>query len=455
MEAVQVPPEERPLAEAVPDIHEQMVMAQPAAPVISDYDLNKYTKGRILLRLLGLRKTYTHHFEEEFGRELPGFETAARELAPENPQALVRGRDAILRIGGYQVWAWVLYDWVLYKRIRRLALFVTGLLSVGGAFYLLRGPSLRTVALYAIVATAVAFGTLGTARATAKVSIPSSAQWRTLLGVLGLVVLAGGAWLLWQWVTAWGRVLFVGVAAAVVVSLLIGLWVQMRQLACAAILRYSWTRHTAKEIIESLADAKWALDETLDPRKTIWARFYAADGLDHVATCVERYLPAYLTKTLGEDDRNLREHVRLRCQGMAATVRDLAVECLLPVAATGSRIGQQVSGLLVTAAQGQWGTWAWNSAPMNKEPKAPRWRRWVATVFRIMLSLLLIVAVIALGIYLYRTDRLKMLLDAQILGPILVVAFGFLTTLLARWLNPRSGEQLGKPTSPSDIARVS
>jgi hypothetical protein len=49
--------------------------------------------------------------------------------------------------------------------------------------------------------------------------------------------------------------------------------------------------------------------------------------------------------------------------------------------------------------------------------------------------------VIGGGIYLYRTNPSSKLLDAQVIGPVLVAAFGWLTTFLAFWLDPRGDNE--------------
>lgn len=378
--------------------------------------------------LFGLRKTYEDLFEEQFGPEIPVFEAVAQEFAPNNPDLLPAGRTAILEIGGHETWAWVLSGRV---RAKRLAIITIFLGSIWGVFNFLSGASALLVGVYIIITEVVAFIILAIATSAYKVPIPSAPSSRRLVCCLGMLGLVSGAWFLWHWETSWGRALFVGVSVAVVVLFLLALWCQALALATAAIFRYTWSQHTPEEIIETLANVISELNQQVDLRANTNMRLYAADELDHVASCVERYLPVHLAGR----SHDLGISVVPRCQRMGAAVRNLAIECLLPVTEPRIRVRNQVSHLLIAAVQECWG--AWKEASVCKEPTLPRWRRSFSVALQIILSLLPIVGVVGGAIYLYRTDPKSKLLDPQILGPILVAAFGPLAHFLTLRLNPR------------------
>lgn len=408
---------------------------EPRTPEASEPDFSAYSRGRVLRWLFRLDEVYLRHFAE-YRDELREFDKAAAELAPDDRQVAEYGRDSILLIGGYQVWDAVARGPIALSRSIRFALVMTAVGSGVATIVYLRNNPWPEATLYLLLAAATALATLALAYRVTRAPIPSSPRTRSWLGLVGLLGMIGASWLLFQWQTVWGEGLFAGLALAITILFLVGLCVRITHLAMAAVYRYTWSRFPADEITETLAATCLALRDGDDLLTTLSNRAQAASWLDHVADCAERYLPGYLAQP-----DSFHAAVQPRFGEMAAAIRVMAQDCLFAKAADRDHLRQEVIRMMVAGVQGHWGDW--KSAPLDDAVSVARWRRWLAGARGVLMAVAPAAIIAGGALYLYRTDDTSALLDAEVLGPLLVAAFGFFTTFLTGWIDPRSGTRSG------------
>ena len=396
-----------------------------AASAISESESFEYIKGGSLLSLFRLREQCRQLLAENYSGELTEVHEVVRELAPDNPDIWISGRKAVLRISGYQVWDSLVHDNAVVDRRKVIGLVMAGVGSALGAFiYFANGSSPWMASLYFVIATITAGTVLAFAFYIMKSPIPSSIWMRDLLGLLGLLGIIGGAFLLFRWTTFLGRGLFTGVTVAIVIWFFFCFCVQTTRLSIAAIYWYTWSRYTVDEITETLAGARGLLKKG-DPETTIINRANAAFYLEHVAECLERYLPSYLASSSSQP----------RFDQMAAAVRGLARCCLFARATENDAIRKEVSRMMVSNIQGQWGDW--RTAATEGNSRTARWRLGLAGTSRLLLGALPIALIVSGVLYLDSTNSSSAMLKPEILGPLLVAAFGFFTATLAHWIDPK------------------
>ncbi|OXM70581.1 hypothetical protein CF165_05850 [Amycolatopsis vastitatis] len=400
-----------------------------------DEELARYAKGRIVLSVLGLRSVYYRLLRDRHGRDALWASAVARRLAPDDPDLPGRIRDSALRVGAYQIWSDVRRNGGTLHMAGQFAAFVTLVcVCVGVTFYTDGSLSQRLP-----YATATSFATLVVfvvGFSTSELCPPVSRTARALLGLLGLGALMITGWWLLRWQTIWGLGLSSGVFIGAAALFLLGLLSQIGRLLTHAAYRVSWTRWTSAEITETLAEAHWWLSNEPEPR----CLRIASDNLEHVANCVERFLPHYLTEYASPVISSaLAQRAQHEFAGIAAQVRILAKECLLPKATTRVEATDKVADLLVTAAQERWGEWG-RAVPEEIERSA-RWRRLLSGVLRFGLGLFPLVSVAAGALFVYKANPGSPFLKPEVLVPVLVATFGFFTTVLG----PGSSSERERP----------
>ncbi|RSD19500.1 hypothetical protein [Amycolatopsis eburnea] len=400
---------------------------------ITDEELARYAKGKFLLSALRLRPVYYRLLRETNGRDALWASAQARRLAPDDPELPARIRESVLRIGAYQIWGDVRRS---DEVVDRVALFLAVAILAGaggGAVFYADGSVLRRVA-YAAIAVITSLGVCFVADSASAVRAPVSPAGKALLGLLGLGAFLIAGWWLLRWPTLWGLGLSSGIFIAVVTLFVLGCLSQLGRVLSQAAYRFSWARWTSAEITETLAEAHWWLSNEPEPhclRST-------SDSLEHVAICVERFLPQHLTAYFAPVVRaSLTQRVQHEFAGMAARARLLSRECLLPKATTRVEVADEVAHLLVTAGREQWGEW--DRADADEVERSTRWRLWLSGALRLGLGLLPLILVAFGAFYVYQTNPASPLLKAEVLAPVLVAALGFFTTVLS------SGAEREKP----------
>lgn len=392
---------------------------------ITDQELAGYAKGKSLLRILGLRTVYYRLLREYNGRNALNAAAVARRLVPDDPELPARIRGSVLRIGGYQIWSDVQRSQAVVDRVTN-ALALTVLAGpIGGAVLYADGSLVRRV-LYAVIAIVAAAIVCALVLSVLDVRISASRLEKSLLGLLGLGALMVAGWWALSWRTVWGLGLSSGIFIAVAPLVLLGLLSQLGNLLADAAYRVSWTKWTAAELTETLAAVHWRV--TNEPEPGCLRR--SADSLEHLAICVERFLPRYLFRNASAmvkaslTQRRPREFAEI-----AAPIRALSRECLLPKATTRAEVADKVAHLLVTAAQERWGEW--DRADAEEIERSTRWRHWLSGALRLGLGLLPLVLVALGAFYVYKTNPASPLLKAEVLAPVLVATLGFFTTVLS------------------------
>ncbi len=394
-------------------------------PPISDEELADYETGKFLLFILGLRTTYRQLLRDYNGRNALWASAVARRLAPGSPDLPGRIRGSVLRIGGYQVWGEVRLSDQVLDRAAGFAIVSILLCTGGGALFYADGSFWRRI-LYAVVTLASAFLICVLGGLLASVPVLSSRPARALLGLLGLGACAVAGWRLLAWQTVWGLGLSSGIFTAVAVVAVLALLSQLGVLLVTAAHRVSWSRWTADEIVETLTAVHWTLHNVPGPDGLRRASY----SLEHLAICVERILPPYLTRYCFPMARpSLTQHSQREFSEIATAIRALARECLLPKAKTRTEVADTVAGLLVTAAQEQWGEW--DRAEAEEVERSTRWRAWISGALRLGLGLLPLVLVGVGAFTIYQANPASPLLKAEVLAPVLVAALGFFTTVLS------------------------
>ncbi|WP_125591923.1 hypothetical protein [Amycolatopsis balhimycina] len=395
-------------------------------PPVTDEVLISYAKGRFLMSALGLRWTYYRLLREKSDRDVQAASTVTRSLKPGDPELLLdRIRDSTLRVGGYQIWGDVQKGDEIVDRA--VAFVIVAVLSstLGETLFYVDGSFWRRL-LYAVVAllTALVVTAIGLVLSGARA--PTSRMARTLSGLLGLGALTGAAWWLLRWQSVWGLGLSSGIFNAAAALFALGLLRQIGNALVEAAYRISWSRWTTDEIIQTLAGTHWNLLNVPEPDCFPIASHY----LEHVAGCIERFLPRILTLTFTPtNSSSITQHTQREFAEIAARIRLLAKECLLPTATTRASVADKVANLLISAAQGRWGEW--ETSPVEEIERAARWRSWISGALRFGLGLLPLVLVTLGALYLYRTNPASPLLKAEVLAPVLVATLGFFTASLS------------------------
>ncbi|NBH02012.1 hypothetical protein [Amycolatopsis sp. SID8362] len=408
-------------------------------PAITDEELAGYAKGKFLLRVLGLRTMYYQLLRDYNGRDALWAAAVVRRLVPDDPDLPGRIRDSVLRVGGYQIWSDVQGSEKVLNRAFDFQTFAVVAFSVGAVLPNVDGSISERLATAGIAAVTGYFvSLLGLAVSGAR--RPVSPIARTVLGLLGLGALMVAGWWLLRWPSSWGPGLASGFFVAVATLFLLDLLYQAGYELILGTYRVCWTRFTAAEIVESLAETHWLLVNAPEPESLRTASF----TLEHVASCVERFLPRYLSATLSPISRStLPRRVHPEFAEMAAGTRLLAKDCLLPKATTRTEVADKVARLLVTAARERWGEW--DRADAEELERATRWRLWLSGALRLGLGLLPLVLVALGAFYVYKTNPTSPLLKAEVLAPVLVAALGFFATVL----NPGSErEKAGRRRKP-------
>lgn len=402
---------------------------------ITDEELAKYAKGRFLLTLLGLRSVYYRLLRDHNGRDALWASLVARRLVPDDPDLPGRIRESVLRIGGYQIWSEVRRAGDMPGKAGAFTGFVTFVCAGGGALFYADGSVWRRI-LYALVASFVAFVLSLVGFGTSQWFPPVSTTTRAMFGLLGVGALMIAGWWLLRWQTIWGLGLSSGFFITATALFFLSLFSQIGRLLTHTAYRRCWTRWTSADIVETLAEAHWWLSNEPEPA----CLRTASDDLEHVANCVERFLPQHLTRYSSPViSLSLAHRAQHEFAAIAASVRHLARECLLPTSTTRLEVADKVGRLLVAAAQERWGEWG-RAAPEEVERSA-RWRLWLSRALRLGLGLLPLGLVTAGTIAVYKTNQASPLLKAEVLAPVFVATLGFFTTALA----PGSSGEKEKP----------
>lgn len=134
----------------------------PPPAEISEEEIDKHARGRVLIKLLRLREQYGKVFKNDYEYVLQQAAEAVGEFAASNREAYTTGRNAILEIGGYQAWDGVLqhpyYSDELYDRTSIFAIFCIVGGSVGFAIdYSVTGHGIWWVILLALIVIGASF----------------------------------------------------------------------------------------------------------------------------------------------------------------------------------------------------------------------------------------------------------------------------------------------------------
>ncbi|CUR59905.1 membrane hypothetical protein [metagenome] len=408
---------------------------------ISDTEFRQYAQGRRLLSLLRLTSEYRGLLAERARTSVETLDQMLDHAEPDDAVAMREaGRASVLRIGGYQVWQ----DLFWSARFLDLTLLFAFVMSASGALICTTvysragdGAPLWASLLFFLVALICSTATLFVAL-LARDALLESSRWAARSVALGGVVLLGvlGLWL-WRLNATWSLPLAGGAVAAMGALAILGLGLQLRQLAMAAVYRRSWTAYTADEITETLIGACGFL--RMEPW-SVYAQANAGRYLQHVAHCVEEFLPAYLAS-----DEQLRASTRRECVKRGAGVRELAVECLVSTQATQARLSAKTAELLTLGIQGRWGDW--DVGDVRDVVTTRGWRRSLATLMQVVVGLAPILVVGVFAAYLNREHPESELLSPEVIGPLAVAAFGWFTTFVAGWLTPN---QAGRSAGGSD-----
>jgi hypothetical protein len=397
---------------------------EPEDSAFPDSELEQYAVAKRLAALFRLRDVYYRLFREIYGRYASVAGAVAREHAPDSPWIADSVRASVLRVGARQVWAEVRISTEVEDRFFTIwsganilgCLVAAGLYFVDHSFWSALGY-LAIVVLTSAVAAFVAF-------LCTEIRFPATRPWRRTVGMIGLIAMLAGAWLIGRWQSFWGAAFFAGITVAVAVLFLLGLIGYAASLAVSIMFRRCWNRLTADEIVETLASTCWALRQVNEQEFRAWT----ATQLEHVAECVEHRLPAYLTISFtGPSTLALLSGVQSTFNEMSAELRRVAREYFLPKSTTIQSTRDEVAQRMVAAVQGNWGEW--NRTSADDEPNI-RWRPWLVTTLRAIFGLLPTAIVIAGSLYLYQTNPASPLLKAEVIGPVLVAAISFLTTVL-------------------------
>ncbi|MEQ0565701.1 hypothetical protein ABJI51_42055 [Amycolatopsis sp. NEAU-NG30] len=403
--------------------------------VISDDELAQYAKGRFVLWALRLRPTYYRLLREGHGPEALCASELAQRLAPDNTELPGKIRDSVFRIGAYQIWSRVQQSDEVVDKVLAFMFYAVLAGTLGGAVFHADGSFWRRL-LYAVVAFLTSGLVALAGLLLSDVRTPRSRRTRALAVLLGFGALMAAGWWLSRWQSVWGLGLSAGIFIAAAALFALAILYQVANALVQSAFRISWTKWTAAELTQTLAVTHWSLLNEPEP----YCLQSASSRLQHVSLCVERFLPQYLTMTFPRPSAtSALHHDHREFAEVAATIRLLARECLLPKSATRTAVADKVGRLLTTAAQGQWGEWE-KTAPEEAERSARRWR-WITGALRFGLGVLPLVVVTVGALYLYRTNPASPLLKAEVLAPVLVATLGFLTASLG---SPATTEKTGR-----------
>jgi hypothetical protein len=238
----------------------------PPPAEISEEEIDKHARSRVLIKLLRLREQYRKVFKDDYEYVLQQAAEAVREFAASNREAYTTGRNAILEIGGYQAWDGVLrhpyYSDELYDRTSIFAIICIVAGSIGFAIdYSVTGHGIWWVILLALIVIGASFALCLVAYLVMQRTDYLPKRWRKLCNFAALLILTVVLWPLWHWTGFWGYALFAGGAVATGILIAVGIAIQMSELIVAIMFRRSWMRHTTGEIIETLAAVRAALSK--------------------------------------------------------------------------------------------------------------------------------------------------------------------------------------------------
>lgn len=398
---------------------------EPVDLTFPDAELEQYATARKLAKLLKVQTLYYNLFREFYGGYALVAQSVAQELAPEKPQVAADLRASVLRIGGYQIWSEVRRSIEVYDRFYPLWGWITGVgIVVAGTLHYPAVHSFWTTVWYTGVVAVTALATAFIAALFTEIQVPKAHARRRTIAMIGLIAFFAAGWLIGRWHSFWGTALFAGIAVAVISLVLVGLIAEIANVAVSTMFHRSWSRLTADEIAETLASLAWVLRHENEPEFRTWA----VSQLEHVANCVERYLPSYLTRSwTGPGVASLLGGTHSTFNEMAAEIRRLSRDYLVPKATSLQSVRDELDRLMIASAQGLWGEWGRISA--DDTPYA-RWRPWVSGTLRTILLSLPTVIALAGTFYLYKTNPSSPLLKAEVIAPVLVTTLTPLTKVL-------------------------
>ncbi|MEV6305413.1 hypothetical protein AB0M02_38785 [Actinoplanes sp. NPDC051861] len=428
-----------------------MLQESVTAPPVTDADLDRVARARFAAWLLGARGVYQRLLrqtvESEFARARTAFRGTEGDAVAEGA-----ARNAVIGINSYQVWRLVLTDQENVDNVlaRAVLSIATGCL-LGAAHFVWQDPSwtrLVPAAVFAGIAVVTAAFVFGLAIAASESRVPGSKRMRNALGAIFFG--AAGILLayLYQEDSFWSDAVFTGAASATGCLFLLAVGAQIARVTVGMMYRYTWSRFPAEEIVQSLAMTLTDLDQATasfrDPEdfpSAVYHQINAGLSLNHVADCMERYLP----RAMGLAEKPALSAVVLPgLTGAANHTRALAQRCLLPGPGTHDALRDDVSELLVHAARGHWGAWESRTVPEPAHTPRRRTRLPGATMLRLAPVLLVFAGLILL----YRNYPRSSLLEPEIVGPIAAAAFVYLTSMLATGVSPRHSE-VSPPDSTS------
>jgi hypothetical protein len=396
---------------------------------LPDEEMWRYARARILLRIRWLHDLYYRLLREKFGQYVAGAQAVARQRRPSSPELVDRARNAVLVIGGYQVWDDVVRDQSVVDRVLKWA--AVGALAGTVFATVTMGPGWSPwTALHLVMALLSAAVVLITAGLLddAYTAWSLSTRRRTALGLCGLAALGAITWVGSGWTAVWSGGIFAGLLVALAVLLVVATVVQIGRLAISLMYRYTWSVLTTDDIVETLACVQWWLR-----RRPADGRVWAVQCLDHVAVDVECRLGRALGVGTGSGV------LQPQLDGMAATVRELARDVFV-ASASPSALADRVSTLLTAGLEQRWGDWP-VAAP---DPNAPtvRQRQWTSLAGRFLVGALPLAALVVAALWLNTVDPGSKFLDADWVVGLSGAALTFLGSVLAGQFsraNPGSG----------------
>jgi hypothetical protein len=456
----------------------QMAEEQQSPPPL--FDEASLSKAKLLARLLRASSTYRRLLHEDVERQLAQVDDAFRDQESEIV-ARAAAKNAVIGINAYQVWEKVLSDIDTVDTVYSYLLSVVLLSCAGSAGYYYYNYSdnfswirVGAALVYLVIAVVCAVLTLLILLLISEAKFPRSRKWRNACAILLFAIVGYGLFRLSHWETLWGQAMYAGAGLALAALFIMAVLLQVARATLGVMWRYTWSEFTAEEIIQSLAVALTYVDEAEATYKdstafpsAVWYQAKVARTLDHVAFCMERYLPRTL---LLDDEPALREVVLPQLLGVAACVRKLAHQALLrlpdaPIGAgpevstrnsvkidISNSVKTEISKLLVSSARGEWGSWGLNAARLAGEPKvnfsdAPNRRFWLNSLGAVLLKLVPLIVVAAGLVLLYQKDPKSNLLAPEIVGPLAAAAFAYLTTMIVSSFQHNDQEH-ADPTRP-------
>ncbi len=410
-------------------------------------ELGAYSQAdSILFRLPGLkrfRKTYVREFRDNVKDELAAFNSSPAISEKAKPIIHTRVAQSIEQIEAFEGW-WPVWDQMLDEA------FLPAL-AVGIIFSLVSDPiwfraerGILDLLIVTVIAMVVPFVCVFIFAFLRK-KLFGVFYWLLLLLITSVVIVfiliqTNLEWLPQNIHYGLASGLIAG-AASLATYFFVNMCVQvLKSLKNSAKVR----RYPEEEIIETINYTLALVERPPADWDPAYVKSLVAYELGWLSRRMEREfyqgLSSKLYQSLSSNDQDTNTWLRKRTSGMAAHVRELKQNVLLPKAETRQYLATNLATMLVNAAEGNWGLIE-SAEPTIIASPATKLLGTLRTGVALLLPLLIIVAV----------EVVPSNLSGPIKDSILTASIGWGLLNFVAWLDPKFEKTVGDIKSISDI----